>query len=504
MTSLSSCTIADKSSQVLETSVPAWPRGPGGIAEVLRVSIPLMISTGCLSVVLFVDRTLLLKLDGTSMSAAMAAGNLFWTLICLPLGIASMTGAFVAQYVGAGKPQHVGRLLWQSVFLSVATIPIWCVAGFYAREMFVATAQAPELLEDETIYLRVLMFGAVGGIIEAALSGFFSGTHRTMAVMWINVAAAAINLVLDIPLIFGFGPLEPLGIMGAAIASVISFWFKAIAYAYLLLRPQFRELYQLRQGMRWDGKLASRLLFFGLPAGLQYLAEAGAFAVIVLQIGQLGNMQLQATTMAINFNMIAFVPLMGVSIGASVLVGQHLTRSGARIATRVAYTSLLIAIAYSAFWGIIYLGAPDFLMDLYRYAKPPEIAEGGGAIAGAGGVIAIADGVDDTETAIQAATVLLAFVAAYVLFDSVQLVLAGVLRGAGDTWFVLAATASSSAVSLAVGLYFEPKEVGLHYWWYVITGWVWLMAVTMSARFLQGHWKAKRLVEREAASLPID
>ena len=490
MTSLSTVDLTAKPSQPTESSIPAWPRGPGGITEVLRVSIPLMVSTGCLSVVLFVDRTLLLRLDGTSMSAAMAAGNLFWTLICLPLGIAGMTGAFVAQYVGAGRPQHVGRLLWQAVFLSIATTPLWCLAGYFARDMFLATGQAPELIKHETIYLQVLMFGAVGGIIESALSGFFSGTHRTMAVMWINVAAATMYLVLDIPLIFGFGPIEPMGIAGAGLASVICFWFKAFAYAYLLFRPQFRQLYQLREGMVWDGKLAGRLMFFGLPAGLQYLAEAGAFAVIVLEIGQLGDMSLQATTMAINFNMIAFVPLMGVSIGASVLVGQHLTRSGANIAARVAYTSLLIAGIYSASWGAIYFGAPDFLMDLYRHAKP-EGAD-------------LAMGATDTEVAIQAATVLLGFVAAYVLFDSIQLVLAGVLRGAGDTWFVLAATFSSSATALIAGLAFEPEDVTLNYWWYVITGWVWLLAVTMSIRFLQGHWKDKRLVEKEESLLPID
>jgi MATE family multidrug resistance protein len=454
-----------------------------------------MISTGCLSVVLFVDRTLLLKADGASMSAAMAAGNLFWTLICLPLGIASMTGAFVAQYVGAGKPEQVGRLLWQSVFLSLMSIPAWVLASIYAREMFIGTGQAEDLLDLETIYLRVLMWGAVGGIIEAALSGFFSGTHRTMAVMWINVAAALVNLILDVPLIFGFGPLEPMGIMGAGLASVISFWFKALAYAYLLLKPRFRELYQLSSGMVWDGKIAGRLLFYGLPAGLQYLAEAGAFTVIVLQIGQLGTIPLQATTMAINFNMIAFVPLMGVSIGASVLVGQHLTRSGPRIAVRAAYTSLLIGTCYSMTWGVFYFGAPDFLMDLYRVAKPP-IDQG---LAMAGGVSP-----DQTEVAIASATILLRFVAAYVIFDSTQLVMAGVLRGAGDTWYVLAATCLASVVALVAGMYFEPANGGLHYWWYVITGWVWLLSLAMGARFLQGRWKDKRLIEREESFLPVD
>lgn len=463
-------------------SAPAWPRGPGGVGEVFRVAVPLMISTGCLSAVLFADRTLLLWLDGASMSAAMAAGNLFWALICLPIGIASMTGAFVAQYVGGGQPERVGRLLWQAVWMSLTTIPLFGLAAIYARELFVWTGQAPALLELETVYMQTLMVGALGGVLETALSGFFSGTHRTMTVMWINIAAAVLNLVLDVPLIFGWGPIPSLGIVGAGWASVISFWFKAIAYLVLMAAPRFQEVYQLRSGYRMDGRLMRRLLFYGLPAGLQSVAEAGAFTVIILQIGQLGSQPLQATTMAINFNMIAFVPLIGVSIAASVLVGQHLPRSGPRFAVRAALTSLAIALLYSCTWAALYTGAPRWLLSLYRQGI--AVAEGG-AVSPAG---------DDTEQAIEMAATLLRFVAAYVVFDSVQLVLAGVLRGAGDTWFVLLATLVASTASLGIGLALEPENGGLMFWWWVITGWVWALAVVMTARFLQGRWKTIRLV----------
>lgn len=468
---------------------PAWLRGPGGVHEVLRVAIPLMISTGCLSAVLFIDRTLLLMKDGALMSAAMAGGNFFWSLICLPLGIASMTGAFVAQYIGAGRPEQVGKLLWQAVFLSLLTAPAWVVAGIYARQLFILTGQAPELLDLETTYLRVLLFGALGGIIESALSGFFSGTHRTVAVMWINVAATLLNLVLDIPLIFGWGIIPELGIAGAGIASVISFWFKAFAYAFLLWKPTVRHTFQIVAGCCWDGELAKRLLFYGFPSGLQYLAEAGAFTVIVLQIGQLGNVPLQATTMAINFNMIAFVPLIGVSIAASVLVGQHLTKSGPINAARAARTSLAIALIYSCLWACVYLGAPGWLMSLYQYTQ--ESPEQGIAI-GQVGLLA-----SDSHLAMDAAIILLRFVAAYVIFDSVQVVLAGVLRGAGDTWYVLVATSSASAIALLAGILCEQPDSGLYYWWYVIMGWVWLMALFMTIRFLQGVWKSKRLVEQD-------
>src|SRR5690606_27643919 len=123
----------------------------------------------------------------------------------------------------------------------------------------------------------------------------------------------------------------------------------------ILLSPMFNRRYQIRSGRAWDGKLLYKLLFFGTPAGLQYLTEAAVFTLIVLQIGRLGEIPLRATTMAINFNMLAFIPLVGVSIAASVLVGHHLTSrgvAGAIVATR---SALAIALSYSLLWGSLYV-----------------------------------------------------------------------------------------------------------------------------------------------------
>lgn len=473
--------------QVVDAPPVRWPRGPGGLIEVLRVAIPLMISTGCLSLVLFADRTLLLRYDGAAMSAAMAAGNFFWSTICLPLGIASMTGAFVAQYVGVGHQERVGRLLWQAVFLSILTLPVWLVVGMFAKNLFFWSGQPENLLELEATYLRVLMFGATASILDAALSGFFSGTHRTLTVMWINVAAAILNLLLDLPLIFGWGLIPAMGIAGAATASVICFWFKVVVYGVLLARRSIRQDYGITREICWDGLLMRRLLFFGFPAGLQYLMEAGAFTVIVLQIGQLGNAALQATTMAINFNMIAFVPMAGISIAASVLVGHHLTRTGATAARRAAFTALGLGLVYSALWGSLYLLAPEWLLSLYEVAVTP------------GGDAAMAASVQEAHAeelqSIALAKTLLRFVAAYVLLDSTQMILAGVLRGAGDTWYVLGATTTASVVALVLGVIFEPSDGSLLHWWYVITGWIWFLALLMASRFIRGAWLEKRLVE---------
>ncbi|MEM9588328.1 MAG: MATE family efflux transporter [Planctomycetota bacterium] len=466
----------DQTNQVVtQESTPSSiaPVGIGhALAEVIRVALPLMVSTGTFSLVLFADRTLLLWYDGACMSASMAAGNAFWTLICVPVGIVSMTSAIIGQCIGSGQPALVGRLLWQVLWLALLCVPLFAACAWFAPELFAGFGQPTELIGLESTYLRILMCGAIGIVIEAGLSGFFSGTERTYVIMWVSLACGLLNVALDVVLIFGFAALPAMGITGAAIASAVSFWFKALVFAGLLAWPTYEAVYGIRSGRSLDRGLLRKLLFFGLPSGLMYVVEAGAFAFIVLQIGRLGDVALQATTMAINFNMVAFIPLVGVSISASVLVGKHLTESGPKRAKHVVIASLLIAWSYSLVWALAYLGLPDQMLSLYRTSSMSA----------------------ESLQAMEIARGLLGFVAIYVIFDATQLILAGALRGAGDTWFVLIAGGSVSAIAIAIGFYGEPADQPLRWWWWMVTMWILMLCLAMTARYLQGRWKSMRMV----------
>ena len=184
------------------------------LSEVLRIALPLVVSTGTFSIVLFMDRTMLLWHDGASMSASMAGGNLFWVCLCLPMGIVSMTGAIISQYVGAGQEQQVGRFLWQAVWLSLIVTPFYLILGSFAEPLFSLSGQASELIPLQSSYFRILMLGSTGMLIESALSGFFSGTERTRVIMWVSLFSGLVNLILDSALIFGIGPLTSFGIQG--------------------------------------------------------------------------------------------------------------------------------------------------------------------------------------------------------------------------------------------------------------------------------------------------
>lgn len=443
---------------------------PAGIAALIRVALPLMISTGTFSLVLFIDRTLLLNFDGAAMSASMAAGNLFWALICLPVGIASMTGAFVGQYIGAGVPERVGRMLWQAIWMALGGVPFFAALAWAAPWLFQLAGQPESLVHLESIYLRILLLGAVGSVIDTALSGFFSGRGQTQVVMWVSIAASVLNVGLDLWFIFGAGPLPPLGIVGAGIASAICFWLKAFLFAGLIWFHRDQAAYGIRAGFGWEPKLLGRFLFYGFPAGLQFLVEAGGFTVIVLQIGALGDLPLRATTMAINFNMVAYIPLVGLAIATSVLVGRNLKEFGPDAAARVVRNAWVVAMVYSAAWAVVYLVFPDGLLSLYRVGRVEAAS----------------------LEAVELARGLLWFVALYVLFDATQLMLASSLRGAGDTWFVLLGTLGCSALVIGLGVWAEPQdaEAGLRWWWTMITLWVWMLSIAMALRYFQGRWRS--------------
>jgi MATE family multidrug resistance protein len=170
-----------------------------------------------------------------------------------------------------------------------------------------------------------------------------------------------------------------------------------------------------------------------------------------------------------------------------VLVGHSLVRSGPEFAIRRVHAALIIAWVYSGAWALAYWTNAEVLISLYELSPP---------------VIVDSDTAADAAESLRIAESLLGFVAIYVLLDATQLILAGALRGAGDTWFVLLAGVVVSAVMLSLGVAFEPPwepktasvDTALNWWWWTLTIWVIGLAAAMTARYLQGNWKKMRMV----------
>ena len=451
----------------------SWWTRPCGGREVLAVALPLFISTGTWSLMMFVDRMFLLWYSSNALAAALAGGMLYWTMICFPVGVAGYVNTFVAQYFGAERPERIGAATWQGMWLGVYAVPFFMGAIPLAPHLFRWSGHDPQVIPFEIAYFQVLCLGAPAAVIAAAQEALFTGRGVTRVVMLVDIATLCVNAVLDYLWIFGKLGFPAGGIEGAALATVVSAWMRVGIYAWLMHREPVRRAYSLATTWRVDRPLLSRILAYGGPNGFQFLVDAAGFALMIMLVGRLGQVEMAATALAFNVNTVAFIPMLGVGIAAGTLVGQQLMRGRPDLATRATWTALTFALAYTALCGLFFLLTPDWFLLGHRAGADPE----------------------EFDRLRDLAVVLLRFVAAYCLFDAMQIIFAGAVKGAGDTWFVLLVTLVVSAIGVAVcwlGL-----DRGLLWWWFVVTGWICTLGVIFCLRFLRGPWREMRVIERE-------
>jgi MATE family multidrug resistance protein len=458
-----------------------WNRASGG-REVLRVAAPLVVSSLSWTIMTFVDRMLLNWVSGTAMAAAFNANVAWFSVLCLPLGICSYANTFVAQYDGARQPHRIGLVVWQTVWIAIGFTPFVVLAVVLAPRLFAMANHSPEYYAYEVQYFQILCAAAPPMLIAQACGAFYSGRGQTWVVMLIDAGAALLNLVLDYCWIFGYYGFPEWGLAGAAWATVLATWVKAVVYLILPLQAKHRQQCGTVAGLRIDWPLVRRILYYGGPSGFQMLLDVTGFTVFILLIGRLGEIQSEATSMAFSISSLSFMPIYGLHLAVSVLVGERLGENRDDLAARATYTTLQISWIYMLVISALYVLTPG----LFLYGFFPDQTE-----------------LTTNQTAVlQMAALLLQFVAAYNLLDATQMIFVGAIKGAGDTQFVLRVSLVLAAL-LAVfsWLSVEVWELNVYGCWSLVVFWCWLAALTYLLRFWQGKWRHMRVIESSRPEL---
>lgn len=337
--------------------------------------------------------------------AAVAIGNLyFFGAAIFAQGILHVLDPLVAQAVGAEDHPSIAQGLQRGVLLAVVlSVPI---SAFMlpVRGLMTWAGQPAEVLPLVRDYVWWLIPGMIPFFVFVVLRQTLQAMHHTRSIVWCIVIANLANVLLNWLLIFGHWGLPSLGVSGAAIATTTSRWFMAtlllaMSWPWLrrYLRPFRRETMSLRSLIR--------MLALGLPIGSQMLLEFGAFAAIALLMGRLGTIQVAGHQVAINLASLTFMVPLGISSAAAVLVGNAVGRADPTGAKRSARTALICGAVFMSFTALIFLLIPGVLAGLYT-----------------------------TDTAVLTVAVSLIPVAGvFQVFDGLQAVGAGVLRGLGDT-----------------------------------------------------------------------
>ncbi len=446
----------------------------GGYRQVLVLAVPLVLSTGSTSVQHFFNRIFLSWYAPEAVAAAMPAGMVSYALLCLFLGTVGYVGTFAAQYHGAGQEGRVGAALWQALWVALAGGLLCLATAPFAPAFFAFVGHDPAVQRHEVAFYVILCLGAMPALAAAAFAGVLSGLGRTVPVMWVTLGGAALNVLLDWLLIFGRWGFPALGIAGAGWANVAASLAMAAAFAVIIFGRGLRRRYGMA-AWRPERGLLLRLLSFGLPSGVQYFVDMAGFTVFILLVGRLGTAELAASTIAFNINTIAFMPMIGIGIAVSVLVGRQVGRgdpAGARSAVRSAFQ---LTFGYMAPVAALFFFAPGLFLAPFAAQSDPELFPAIAAVA----------------------AVLLRYVAVYTLFDGLNIVFSSAIKGAGDTRFVMAMIGAMSLGILIVPSYLAVAvfHADIYACWGIATAYVIALGIAFLLRYRSGAWERMRVIE---------
>ena len=394
--------------------------GSGGIRELLAVSLPMVASHACDTVMTFTDRLFLSRLGPEQMNAAMVGGLTCFMLSTFVLGLTGYTTALVAQYLGAGRRERCAVAVTQALLIALVAWPLIVLARPLVHWLFDLARIAPTQLEPQRIYFDILLYAVGVGLLRNCLSSFFSGIGRTRMVMLSALTAMVVNIGLNYILIFGKFGLPALGIRGAAYGTIIGGICGMAVLIGAYLRRGNRAEYGVVRALKFDAQVMRKLLWYGYPAGVEMFLNLLAFSSMVLIFHAHSLVTATATTIMFNWDMVSFLPLIGLEIGVMSLVGRYMGAGSPDTAHRATMSGLKSGWVYSAFILVLFALFPGQLVDVFRPVQTDTVF----------------------AEAVPLAVFMIRLASLYVLIEAVVVVLVGALRGAGDTFWAMCISVS--------------------------------------------------------------
>ncbi len=411
-----------------EESAPLPPRRFGGVipefetprmlrAAVLRLAWPSIVENLLQSLVQIATTAMVSRLGADALAGVGVANQLMMVGISTFFAVSTGTTVLVAFNVGAGNPHEAEQAAKQSYFIGIILSAIVAVLGFlFSAPLIRLLGAEPNVVAEGAKFLRIEALGTIFLVTMFISSGILRGSGDTRTPMLVTLSINFINVGVSLPLIFGLGPLPHLGVVGAACGNIAARFVGCVVLVSIVWRGRRGVSIAGRAGWKPRWTLIKRLIDIGLPSMLESLFRAGGMTIFAVVIVSLGTTAFAAQQVANLFWQMTLFPGFGFSTAALTLTGQSL---GARKPER-AVLATWVATRACTIWmttmGVIYFFLGPWLVIPFS-ADDPHIR----------GIAAHALKILCFSMPIQAT----------------GLVLAGSLRGAGDTRWPMFSTGAS-------------------------------------------------------------
>ena len=446
----------------------------GDVKDVLVVALPMLLSMSFDTIMTFIDRLFLSKLGPAEMNAALGAGAVQLALTMFFTGAISYTTAMVAQRLGAKKTSDCARVFMQSVYLSLISVPLLYLTIPLGHLAFGMEHLPADQLEYQKTYFNILMFGGIINLVRNAAPCFFSGIGETKIVMKAAFVGMIVNVACNFVLIYGLGPIPALGVAGAAYGTLIGNLVSTIILFVKFFAKSCNSRFNTRSSFAFSWPLTRELLQKGIPSGVEMFLNMSAFQLMILMFHALGPDAATASSVMFNWDMVAYVPLMGLEVASTSLVGRYVGARDAAAATRSTYSGLKLGWGYSLIMGIFFVFLPGVLTDIFR----PDVAE------------ASAEAIAIFDAARPMSIFMLRIATFYILVEVLLVVYAGALRGAGDTvWVMFTCAIMNWCVSGALYVAAYIFHLPAHYAWIAVVAVYSTAPVIFWWRWKSGKWR---------------
>jgi MATE family multidrug resistance protein len=455
------------------------PNTKGGVAELFAIAFPMIVSTACDGIMTFTDRLFLARLSPEQMNAAMGGGVAMQMMTFFFIGLTGYTTALVAQYYGSGQKNMATVTAFQALIVSFVAYPIILIFKPLTVVFFDFMHVPAGQIGYQITYFNIVIYGALIGILRNSISSYFSGIGRTKIIMIATILAMIVNIVLDYVMIFGKLGFPVMGVKGAAIATVSGGFCGLLVLTTSYFGTKNRHEFHVTRSFHINPAVMRKLLYFGYPAGLELFLNFLAFSTIIFIFHSCGSVVATATTIMFNWDLVSFIPLLGIEIAVTSLVGRYMGANDPDTAHYSAMSGIKTGIYYSFVILLLFLFVPGWLVMVFKPATQSMVF----------------------DSAIPIAKSMIRIASLYVLLEAVMAALVGALRGAGDTHFTMLISVSAHWSFVPI-LYILLKVMNLS----AVTGWLALVIMflifcsVLVMRYLSGRWKKIRVIESSAES----
>ena len=340
-----------------------------------------------------VDTMMVGRVSAASIGGVGIGSAIFYTVAIFGAGLMLGLDTLVSQAFGAGDLEDCHRSLLSGVYLTLPLTPLLMGVLWLVARLLPAFGVRPEVVAEAVPYLYAITWSVFPQVL------FFAVRRYLQSMNLVNLGA---NWVL----IFGHWGAPAIGAEGAGWATCASrVYMTALLLAYVVYYDRRQHVRLEHISWRPDWRRLRKLVRLGLPAALQMTGEVGVFATAATLLGRLEKESLAAHQIAINMASFTFMVPLGISAAAAVRVGQGIGRGDSAGAARSGWTAILLGATFMSMAGLCLWLFPRHILRLFS----------------------------GNATVVERGVPLLFVAALFQLFDGLQVVATGALRGTGDT-----------------------------------------------------------------------